>query len=127
MTTITTTTVDPPVSADMALFLVSARFPQGAGNFVHPASAAAPSTDGARPFGLRFARPRVAPAAALAQLPSWEYSHDRQIALVAGTGESWAIHAAGTGSMDTTGPSTDGSGSTGGEEWTPDFVGDMAP
>jgi hypothetical protein len=30
----------------------------------------------------------------------------------------------GTGSMDTTGQSTDGGPSTGGEEWKPDFVGD---
>lgn len=31
------------------------------------------------------------------------------------------------GEMTTTGESTDGTGSTGGEEWSPDFVGDMSP
>jgi hypothetical protein len=29
--------------------------------------------------------------------------------------------------MATTGPSPDGGGSTGNEEWTPDYVGDASP
>jgi hypothetical protein len=36
------------------------------------------------------------------------------------------VARSGEGSMESTGPSPDGQGSTGNEEWTPDYVGDGA-
>lgn len=76
------------------------------------------AASGARPFGLRFAVgvPVGAP------LPPWRYCPDRQIA-VGADGEPWYRTLA-DGTMKSTGPSTDGGPSTGGEEWTPDFMSD---
>jgi hypothetical protein len=61
-------------------------------------------------------------------LPAWWYCHHRQVAM-AGDGSAEPFYrrfAVGKGSMDTTGPSPDGQGSTGNEEWTPDYQGDDA-
>lgn len=69
-----------------------------------------------RPFGLRFARVLPAPAE---PVPPSRFCPDRQIAVtIDGTDSPW-YKVVGT-SMSTTGQSTDGTGSTGGEEWTPD-------
>jgi putative ATP-grasp target RiPP len=76
------------------------------------------SSEPVRPFGLRFA----VGVPAGEPLPPWRYCPDRQIALSA-DGEPWYRTLA-DGTMKSTGPSTDGGPSTGGEEWTPDFMSD---
>lgn len=98
----------------------SARFPQSAGNVAVYSSTELPSTHGARPFALRFGQPRIA-AAGVAEHPRWHYCQERQIAV-----DAAGQPLMGKGEMTTTGESTDGTGSTGGEEWTPDFAGDMS-
>jgi len=101
---------------------VSARIPQGAGNVaVSTGSTEKPSTHGERPFALRFGQPRI-PTAVVAEFPTWHYCEERQIAVDADGRPAMA-----KGEMTTTGESTDGTGSIGGEEWSPDFVGDMSP
>jgi hypothetical protein len=110
---------DGPVSP------VSGRFPLGLGSFAAPRSDQLPSERGVQPFGLRFAQ--VA-ARSDEGLPAWWYCHHRQVAM-AGDGSAEPFYrrfAVGKGSMDTTGPSPDGQGSTGNEEWTPDYQGDDA-
>lgn len=76
------------------------------------------SESGVRPFGLRFAI--AVPVGD--PLPPWRYCPDRQITIGA-DGQPWHRTLAG-GTMKSTGPSTDGGPSTGGEEWTPDFLSD---
>jgi putative ATP-grasp target RiPP len=99
---------------------VSARFPQCVGALAVSTSTEAASTHGARPFALRFGQPRL-PAAGVAEFPAWRYCDERQIA-VGADGQPYMAK----GEMTTTGPSPDGQGSTGNEEWTPDFAGDMS-
>jgi putative ATP-grasp target RiPP len=74
---------------------------------------------GIRPFGLRFA---VKPGGQVAVLPLWRYDVDRQIA-VDWDGQPWYRHLVDM-MIRTTGPSPDGTGNTGGEEWTPDYMSD---
>jgi putative ATP-grasp target RiPP len=71
------------------------------------------------PFGLRFA---VEVAATAEALPPWRWCPGRQIA-VGEEGQPWHRTLV-DATMATTGPSPDGGGSTGGEEWTPDFMSD---
>lgn len=80
----------------------------------HEGATEATPESSVRPFGLRFA---VGVPAVGAPLPPWRYCLDRQIA-VGEDGEPWRLVAGAT--MATTGPSSDGGPSTGGEEWTPD-------
>ena len=99
----------------------SARLPQGAGNFAPGVSGEPPSSRGERPYVLRIGQVRV-PAGVEVDDQMWRYCPRRQIAVDA-AGQPWM----GKGEMTTTGQSTDGTGSTGGEEWTPDFAGDASP
>lgn len=120
-TTVPMEVVDAPVSS------VSGRFPLGLATFTAPASPQVPSRPGVRPFGLRFAT--TATDRSEPKVLSWRFCPERQIAVVDdGTAEPWyrRLKAAGTGSMDTTGPTPDGQGSTGNEEWTPDYMGDAS-
>jgi len=68
---------------------------------------------------LRFA---VESSAAAASLPPWRYDFGRQIA-VDTDGQPWYRQLVDM-TMGTTGPSPDGTGSTGNEEWTPDYMPD---
>lgn len=95
------------------------RFPLAWPRSGRPASAAAASPTGVRPFGLRFA---VEPSGQTAPLPPRWYCPDRQIALGM-DGKPWHRLLVDM-TMKTTGPSPDGGGSTGGEEWSPDFMSD---
>ncbi len=103
---------------------VSARFSLGRARFDVPVSIEAPSELGVRPYGLRFAvdvaRSRVA-------LGPWRFCHERQIAV---TDDDHAVPWYRTlvdVTMPTTGESTDGGPSTGGEEWSPDKSMDLLP
>lgn len=115
-----------PTHVDAPLSPVGSRFPLGLGTHAAPVSPEPPSRSSVRPFGMRFTTtvdrtPRA--------VPPWYFCPDRQIAVVDdGSGDAWyrRLEAAGTGSKDTTGPSPDGQGSTGNEEWTPDFLGDAS-
>ncbi|MDM4718438.1 putative ATP-grasp-modified RiPP [Micromonospora sp. WMMA1363] len=80
-----------------------------------------PSAQGIRPFGLRFATPLDSASPAL---PEWRWCPERQIG-VTPDGEPWHRTIA-AGTKATTGQSTDGGPSTGGEEWTPDFMPDQS-
>jgi putative ATP-grasp target RiPP len=101
---------------------VSARFPLGRPRFDTAACDEAPSAPTMRPFGLRFAS--EAPQESESPLPSWRFCPVRQIA-VTDDGADTAWHTLlDDGSMKTTGPSPDGTGNTGNEEWTPDFCPD---
>lgn len=103
--------------------MVSARLPQGAGNFAVATSDEPPSSGGVRPFALRVAGSPI-PALGTQESADGEgprYCPRRQISIDA-AGRAWM----GKGEMTTTGQSTDGTGSTGGEEWTPDFAGDAS-
>jgi putative ATP-grasp target RiPP len=84
-----------------------------------PTSGEIASPKGVRPFGLRFA---VRPSGAAVQLPPWRYCPDRQIAVTA-DGQPWRRTLVDM-TMNTTGPSPDGTGNTGNEEWSPDFMSD---
>lgn len=88
----------------------SARVPLGGGS-PHRSDLAA-----VRPFGLRFARPLPAPVEPVA---ASRLCPVRQIAVTVDGSDSPWYQVVST-SMTTTGESTDGTGSTGGEEWTPD-------
>jgi putative ATP-grasp target RiPP len=72
-----------------------------------------------RPLGLRFAV--TLPHKPVA-LPPWRYCPDRQIA-VGEDGQPW-FRTLVDMTMGSTGPSPDGGGSTGNEEWRPDFMSD---
>jgi len=86
------------------------------------ASESAPSPAGVRPFGLRFAVEVPAKTVSVpGSMPAWRYCPDRQIA-VGDNGQPWRSLVDMT--MSSTGPSPDGSGNTGNEEWTPDFMSD---
>lgn len=94
----------------VTVFGGSARVPLGSGAH-QPRDAAV-----AKPYGLRFARELAGPGY---PVPLSRFCHDRQIAVtVDGTDAPW--YRVVSASMTTTGESTDGTGSTGGEEWTPD-------
>lgn len=102
-TTVPMKVVDAPVSS------VSGRFPLGLATFTAPASPQVPSRPGVRPFGLRFAT--TATDRSAPEVLPWRFCPERQIAVVDdGTAEPWyrRLTAAGTGSMDTTGPTPDG-------------------
>lgn len=79
------------------------------------ASPEASTPGGARPFGLRFALP----APADDRLPEWWLCPRTQIALTP-DGVPW-YRTVKNMEMSTSGPSGDGTGSTGGEEWRPDY------
>lgn len=83
-----------------------------------PGAQSCPSSVDIRPFGLRFV---VAIPQRTVPLPQWHYCPERQIA-VGVDGRPWRELVDMT--MDTTGPSPDGGGSTGNEEWKPDFMSD---
>jgi putative ATP-grasp target RiPP len=110
----------PPTAVEDPLVAAGERFPQGWPRFGQPESvdeAASPTE--VHPFGLRFA---VEPSAAAASLPPWRYDFDRQIAVDTG-GQPWHRQLIDM-TMGTTGPSPDGTGSTGNEEWRPDYMSD---
>lgn len=111
---------------DIPLSTVSGRFPLGLGTFAAPISDEPVSRSGVRPFGLRFATltGRMMPS-----MPPWRLCPDRQIAVVDDRRAEpyyWRLNAGGKGTMPTTGPSPDGGGSTGNEEWRPDYMGDAS-
>lgn len=119
--------VKPADVVDVPVSPVSSRFPLGLPIFGAPISEQGPSPVGVRPFGLRFAT-TVSDRSLPTTLP-WRLCPERQIAVVDdGSSEPWyrRLQAKGTGSMKSTGPSPDGGGSTGGEEWTPDYMGDAS-
>lgn len=101
-----------PETGQDVVFGGSARVPLGISVHADGEADAAP----ARPFGLRFAR--TLPGAEVAVPPS-RFCPDRQIAMTVDGSDSPWYRVVST-SMTTTGQSTDGGGSTGGEEWTPD-------
>jgi putative ATP-grasp target RiPP len=107
---------------DDPLATAAERVPLAWPRFDQPISTETPSQLGVRPFGLRYA---VDTPAGGAPLPPWTYCPDRQIA-VGQDGKPWLRSADEDEgpSMKTTGPSPDGGPSTGGEEWTPDFMSD---
>lgn len=115
-------TTTPAVTGCDPLMTAADRFPQARSRFSPPEPDPhdRPSAPGVRPFGLRFAV-RM-PGKAL-PVPPWRYCPDRQIA-VTEDGRPWRELVDMT--MDTTGYSTDGTGSTGGEEYTPDYTADTA-
>jgi putative ATP-grasp target RiPP len=109
-----------PTLVEDPLVAVGERFPLAWPRFGQPESAAeAASPTGVRPFGLRFT---VEPSASAVSLPPWRYDFDRQIA-VDTDGQPWHRQLVDM-TMATTGPSPDGTGSTGNEEWTPDYLSD---
>lgn len=92
---------------------VADRFPLTTPAFTPPPPGGARST--CRPFGLRFAPP---PAGGTEPVPGWVLCPVRQIAITAdGTPAHRTVIAM---TMKTTGPSSDGGPSTGGEEYRPD-------
>jgi putative ATP-grasp target RiPP len=114
--------------ADSPVSPVSGRFPLGRPPASDVISEQGPSQPGVRPFGLRFARPVDGPSPGTA-LP-WRFCPARQVAVVDdGSGRAWyrQLGPLRKTTMATTGPSPDGGGSTGNEEWTPDYVGDASP
>lgn len=114
-----TTTESIRVHDDDPLATAAERIPLGWSRFGKQTITEGPSPVSVRPLGLRFA---VAPAGATADLPPWHYCPDRQIAL-GEDGEPW-YRSLTDGTMGTTGQSSDGGPSTGGEEWTPDYLSD---
>lgn len=109
-----------PTVAEDPLVAVGERFPLGWPRCGQPPSAAeAASPVGVRPFGLRFA---VEPSAPVVSVPPWRYDVDRQIA-VDTLGQPWYRQLVDM-TMATNCPSPDGTGSTGNEEWTPDYTSD---
>lgn len=119
--------VKPANVVDVPVSPVSGRFPLGLPTLSAPVSEQSPSPVGVRPFGLRFAE-TVSDRLLPTTLP-WRLCPERQIAVIEdGTGDAWyrRLEAAGTGSKNTTGPSPDGQGGTGNEEWTPDYMGDAS-
>lgn len=112
--------------ADVPLSPVSGRFPLGLGTFAAPASDEPVSSVGVRPFGLRFV---TMAGRTMPSMPPWRLCPERQIAVVDDlTAEPYyrCLNAGGKGTMPTTGPSPDGGGSTGNEEWRPDYMGDAS-
>jgi putative ATP-grasp target RiPP len=81
-----------------------------------------PSPVGVRPFGLLFAAPAQQ---AGTPVPPWRFCPRRQVALTP-DGAPWYRDIVDM-TMRTTGASPDGGGSTGGEEYTPDFLADEMP
>ncbi|MGH3625382.1 MAG: putative ATP-grasp-modified RiPP [Sciscionella sp.] len=112
-------TLLPRPATDDPLATSVERFPLARPRFGQPVSLEPASPAGVRPFVLRFA---VEPASPAAPLPPWRYDSDRQIA-VGSDGRPWHQQLVDM-SMKTTGPSPDGSGNTGNEEWSPDFMSD---
>lgn len=97
----------------------SARLSQGRGRFESTVNGDSRSAPGVRPFGLRFAtvsRETGNP------LPAWRFDEQRQIGLDP-NGDPWYRGIVDM-TMKTTGPSPDGGGNTGGEEWGPDYLTD---
>ncbi len=110
---------------DVPLSPVSGRFPLGLGTFAAPTSDEPESCPGVRPYGLRFAT--IMDRSSVEVLPAWQFCPQRQIAVVTDEPtKPWYRHWQAEGSMETTGASPDGQGSTGNEEWTPDYTGDAA-
>jgi putative ATP-grasp target RiPP len=110
----------PSAGDEDPLVAVGERFALAWPRFGQPDSAAGEvSPVGVRPFGLRFA---VEPGASEVSLPPWRYDVDRQIA-VDTDGQPWYRQLVDM-TMATTGPSPDGKGSTGNEEWRPDYMSD---
>ena len=105
---------------DEPLVTTSERFALGRLRYAPVRSDEPASAVGVRPFGLRFAAP---PSPGVA-VPGGQYSADRQLAIMP-DGQPWYLHIADM-TMRTTGPSPDGGGSMGGEEYTPDFLSDEA-
>lgn len=79
-----------------------------------------PSAPGVRPFGLQFATPLDG---AIRELPTWGWCDKHQIG-VTPDGRPWHRTIA-AGTKNTTGETPDGGPSTGGEEWSPDFMPDQ--
>lgn len=110
---------------DVPLSPVSGRFPLGLGTFAAPTSDEPVSRPGVRPYGLQFAT--VVDRSMVEALPAWRLCPQRQIAVVVDEPtKPWYRDWKAQGSMKSTGPSPDGQGSTGNEEWTPDYTGDAA-
>lgn len=108
-----------PVTIEDPLADVGERFPLAWPRCGQPGRVEAASPVGVRPFGLRFA---VEPSGPVAVLPPWKYDVNRQIA-VDRDGRPWYRQLVDM-TMGSTGPSPDGTGNTGGEEWTPDYMSD---
>ncbi|MGH3737987.1 MAG: putative ATP-grasp-modified RiPP [Micromonosporaceae bacterium] len=83
-----------------------------------PAGTEQPSA--ARPFGLRFAADPVSTEVAL---PAYEFDPVQQLLVDPATAEPWYRGLVDM-TMNTTGISPDGGGSTGNEEYRPDYTGD---
>lgn len=111
-----------PPAVDDPLTAVGDRLPLAWPRWERPASDQAASPLGERPFGLRFAVEPSAPPAPTPFVRLWRYDVDRQIA-VGVDGQPWYRQLVDM-TMETTGPSPDGTGSTGNEEWTPDYASD---
>jgi putative ATP-grasp target RiPP len=97
----------------------SARLSQGRGRFESTINSDSRSAPGIRPYGLRFT---TASKDAGTALPAWHFDEQRQIGLDP-NGDPWYQGIVDM-TMKTTGPSPDGGGSTGGEEWGPDYLTD---
>ena len=97
----------------------SARMSQGRGRFEVAVNGDSRSALGMRPFGLRFA---TVSQQAGTPLPVWRFDEQRQIGLDP-NGDPWYRGIVDM-TMKTTGPSPDGGGNTGGEEWGPDYLTD---
>ncbi len=113
------TPLSPAATQEDPLATAAERFPLAWPRSGLPARAAAASPTGVRPFGLRLA---VEPSGQTVPLPRWRYCPESQIALGV-DGKPWHRQLVDM-TMKTTGPSPDGGGSTGGEEWSPDFMSD---
>lgn len=99
-----------PTRDDDPLVTAAERVPLAWPRTGQPGSVENASESSVRPFGLRFA---VGVPAGV-PLPPWQYCPDRQIA-VGDDGKPW-YRSLVDGTVRTTGPSTDGGPSTGGEE-----------
>jgi putative ATP-grasp target RiPP len=104
---------------DDPLAPASSRFAQGRSRFDPNVNHDTRSSAGMRPFGLRFA---ITSRSTDNPLPAWRFDEQRQIG-VDQNGEPWYRGIVDM-TMKTSGPSPDGGGSTGGEEWGPDYLTD---
>lgn len=98
----------------------SERFATGRAQTAPASASSVPSAPGIRPFGLQFATPLDS---STSELPKWSWCDKHQIGITP-DGAPWHRSIA-AGTKKTTGQSTDGGPSTGGEEWTPDFMPDQ--
>lgn len=112
----------PAETRDDPLTTASERFALGRPRFDPVASNEPASPVDVRPFGLRFA---AVPQPSAGPMPPWRYCPERQLA-VTPEGAPWYRDIVDM-TMKTSGASPDGGGSTGGEEFTPDFLSDEVP